>query len=89
MTRLNNIVTSQEQLRSIVNEPSKPVLRKSLLEAAAAAGLADLDGLPHLALTRVDVGQLEFGEGEMQQIVIDDDHERLYRALQQNRETTP
>jgi PPOX class probable FMN-dependent enzyme len=37
-----------------------------------------LDGLPRLAETMVDAGQLELSESEMHEIVVNDERERLY-----------
>lgn len=37
-----------------------------------------LEGLPRLAQTMVDAGKLELSEGEMHEIVINDEQERLY-----------
>jgi PPOX class probable FMN-dependent enzyme len=38
----------------------------------------DLQGLPRLAQTMVDGGKLELAEGEMHEIVVNDERERLY-----------
>lgn len=38
----------------------------------------DLAGLPRLAETMVDAGELELSESEMHKIVLNDEHERLY-----------
>jgi len=38
----------------------------------------DLEGLPRLAQTMVDGGKLELSEGEMHEIVVNDERERLY-----------
>ena len=38
----------------------------------------DLEGLPRLAETMVDAGELALSESEMHKIVLNDEHERLY-----------
>jgi len=54
---------------------SKCVIRSKLWQTEH---WPDLDGLPRLAQTMVDAGQLELTESEMHEIVVNDERERLY-----------
>lgn len=54
---------------------SKCMIRSKLWEPAY---WPELDGLPRLAETMVDAGQLELSESEMHDIVENDERERLY-----------
>ena len=54
---------------------SKCMIRSKLWQAEH---WPDLQGLPRLAQTMVDGGKLELTEGEMHEIVVNDERERLY-----------
>lgn len=54
---------------------SKCMIRSKLWEQG---NWPSLDGLPRLAQTMVDAGQLELTESEMHEIVLNDERERLY-----------
>ena len=54
---------------------SKCVIRSKLWQTEH---WPDLDGLPRLAQTMVDAGQLELTESEMHEIVVNDERKRLY-----------
>jgi len=56
---------------------SKCVIRSKLWQTEH---WPDLDGLPRLAQTMVDAGQLELTESETHEIVVNDERERLYQA---------
>ncbi|MGD2075343.1 MAG: hypothetical protein PVG38_10555, partial [Gammaproteobacteria bacterium] len=46
-----------------------------------------LEGLPRLAETMVEAGKLKLPEGEMHDIVVNDERERLYQGLSKRQET--
>jgi len=80
MARFSNVITTREQLRSVLNEPSELVTHKCMIRSKLwqPQDWPGLDGLPRLAQTMVDAGNLELTEDEMHEIVVNDEHERLY-----------